>query len=360
MTNSICELTLRDTELRTGPFCRTCRYHKEQDRSFHPGDLFPRGFCPHAYRAAYPYALALLYNARFPAEDGGGRAGSVRIRCPGSDGYIEMNLSTEHLYPKLLRTLKDAAIWLLQKLNIPAEYPDKNVFLEVCRVEGNCRYDLKPGNKFKFNLFDRKELCPASFYGLYPILVSRTGNAGGGSSTLAHCPDPLGVFYEIANRSFSCADFLKEIKIPVGGCPDDCPRGLKRGGELLYAEKTCPLAFYAAFPYYWTYIHAGRFDWVRKNERVRVQCPKRDGVVMEIGLSRYDGPGDGAIEAKIIQTGAGCPYGCKKGDVFVLDSRNRRTCYELLVNMISVAGSDIRNGPLSCPGRRSSCGKGDK
>ena len=344
---SICEIKIQDTGLATGPFCRTCRYHKKKGQFFKSDQLSPRGFCPHAYRAIYPYALALLYNAEYPANNGE-HVRNLKVRCPGSGNYVEINLYIEYLYPAILRNLKDAAVLFLHKLNISAEYPDRDVIFEVCDVQGNCSFNIEKGNRFKFNLFNRDELCPASLYALYPILVS--GRETNNSPASAHCPDPAGVFYDIENRNFSCTDFLKEFKIPLGEGHCDFHNSANKEKELRYDEKICPLAFYAVFPYYWTYIHSGKFDWVRKNELVQVQCPKTNGIVMEIELSRYGGLGDGAVKAEIIKASNDCAYCYKNGDSFLLDSRSQNICYELLINMIAVAAVGERIEYLSCPG----------
>lgn len=341
-------MNIHDTALKTGPFCRTCRYHRKQGQSFMSDQLFPRGFCPHAYRAIYPYALALLYNAQYPANGKGVR--KVRVRCPGGGRYIEMDISIEYLYPGVLRMLKNAAILFLHKVNIAAEYPDKNVIIEVCDVKGNCRFDVAKGLRFKFNLFNRAELCPASFYALYPVLVSSCGRETGHPQASAHCPDPSGVFYNIENRSFSCEDFLKKIKNAVEEEPVECRDKENTEKKYRYDEQICPLAFYAAFPYYWTYVHAGKFDWVKKNERVSVQCVHPGGIIMEIELIRFDGLGDGAIKAEIIKTGNDCAYGYRKGDSFVLDSSKQRTRYELLINGIAVSAVFEKTNDLPRPG----------
>jgi uncharacterized repeat protein (TIGR04076 family) len=344
--NSICELNIKDTALKTGRFCRTCRYHKKQGQSFKLDQLFPLGFCPHAYRMIYPYALALLYNAKYPTDDGMPFA-FIQVKCPNLGSYIEIKLTVEYLYPALLRKFKDVAIRLLHWLNVPAEYPDKNVIIEVCATDGDCRFNLKKGDKFKFNLFNRSEICPASLYALYPLLISPPN--GKAKSCFAHCPDPSGVFYEIENRSFSCANFLKEIKINARIEQSECCNGSDREKEYNYNEEMCPLAFYTIFPYYWTYIHSGKFDWVRKNEHVHVQCPRPSGIVMEIKLSRYGGLGDGAVKTEIIKTSNECAYGYKKDDSFVLDSRKQIICYELLINMIALSAAGKKIEYLSCP-----------
>ena len=345
-TASICEITIRKTNLITGPFCRTCRYHKKQRQCFNPDQLFPRGFCPHAYQAVYPYALALLYNAKYPDVDGGASR-AIQVRCPGDSSYLEMKLSVEYLYPELLRKLKDSAIAFFHRLNVPAEYPDKNVIIEIGDVHDECPLHIKKGDRFKFNLFNRKELCPASFYTLYPVLIASSSGDVGSRCTAIHCPDPAGIFYDIENRSFSCNDFISEIKKHAGDQQSDCPHPINK--EKGYGENICPLAFYAAFPYYWTYVHDGQFDWVRDNEPVQVQCPQANGIVMEIELKRYGRLSHGAVEASIIKAGKDCAYGYKRRDKFILDSASQDICYELLVKMISVAGSNAKNSGLHCP-----------
>ena len=316
---SVCEISIEDTALETANLCRTCRYHKKERQIFQSGQCFPRGFCPHAYQKIYPYALALLYNGQYP--DGDGSKRHVTVPCAGGDDHIDIKLSVQYLYPKILRALKDSAVTFLHALDVPAEYPDKDVIIEVVDVCGRCAHNLKKGDRFKFNLFNRQELCPASFYALYPVLVSPSEKTSPGHEVLAHCPDPLGASYRVQNRSFSCDLFLKQMN----KTRDD--------------EKICPLALYSVFPYYWTYIHGGKFDWVRKNEKVRVRCPQTDGPVMEIELIRQGASGDGAIRAEIIHSPSHCAFGYIRGNTFVLDSGSQRVSFEDLVDSIVLSGA---------------------
>lgn len=331
--NTICEASVEGTVLKTEPFCRSCRYHKKKEQLFHSDQLFPRGFCPHAYRAIYPYALALQYNAQYPGEDGR-LTNDLHIRCPGPDSYIDVKISVEYLYPRVIRKIKEAAVFFLHELNISAEYPDKNVIIEVCDVKGHCRYNVAKGSRFKFNLFNREELCPASFYALYPILVSSRSSQSFNSKAFGHCPDPSGIFYSIENRHFTCADFLKTNEVARGRRKKGPPGNLGKG-DPGYDDTICPLAFYAVFPYYWTYIHAGKFEWVKRKERVSVQCVHLNGIVMEIELIRFEKPGSGAVKVEIIRADRDCAYDYQKGDVFVLDSNKQNIRHEHLINWIA-------------------------
>jgi uncharacterized repeat protein (TIGR04076 family) len=226
--------------------------------------------------------------------------------------------------------MKELAVQFFHVIGIPAEYPDKNILLEVTGQKGFCPYKHKDGQVFLFNLKNRRELCPASFYATYPFLIKKALDYSSknmdAEDNKFHCPDPYGVHYTCPDIDVNCEDFFP-FDFPMNGF--------------------CPLAFYSVFPYYLTLVHGGRFEWVRSGENVKVQCPKVNGVIMEVELTRFHSPGDGAIKVKIDDTLGHCPKQHKKGDMFVFDSRKQPMNFEEMNTKIALKYFKDKDGSLT-------------
>jgi uncharacterized repeat protein (TIGR04076 family) len=121
-----------------------------------------------------------------------------------------------------------------------------------------------------------------------------------------------------------------------------------------YVQGMCPLAFYAVFPYYLTLIHNGNFEWVRKGDSVKVQCPKPGGVAMAVEPVEIDSLGIGVVRARIIKLERSCPAGHALGDSFLLDSRNQTLCFHAAATVIPVSVSSISDVPQLCVGSNNS------
>ena len=340
--DSLCNITFSKFLIKTGHYKRTCRYHKKQDQQFTGNDLFPKGFCPHLFRISYPYCLSLLYDGKYPQENKSDTKRTVQVKCPASDNSVELTIRVKFTFPYLIRKLKNLAIRVLQSLGISGEYPDRDIILEVSRVSNICPIGLTVGQSFRFNIWNRKELCPASFYALYPLLMRQipvSQKSTQGENYLVHCPDPFGVYYECTTdcKTWDCKDFFT-IKAEVVEARGQCPHGHREGDffrlEDILPKGFCPLAFYSLFPYYQTLIHSGRFEWVKKGEQVKVQCPKVDGVVMEIELIRQSSPGEGVVRVTVVQNRGICPKGLNQGDTFEFDSQNQPFCFHAMVALI--------------------------
>jgi uncharacterized repeat protein (TIGR04076 family) len=318
--------------------------------------------CPHAYMVAYPYALALLYDAKFPGAEytvTGKNAltpeSSVIISCPCTDNRITLRIRIQYTFPLLLRLLKKAAIRTLQTLGIDAEYPDKNVILDVVSVNGQCPQGMQKGKSYLFNIKDRKELCPASFYGAYPLFLRAAARGGECGEISVHCPDPFGVQYGDEGK-YSYCDSISTKDARVDSVTGVCPRQHEKDStfELKGPQGMCPLAFYAVFPYYLTLIHNGNFEWVRKGDSVKVQCPKPGGVAMEVEPVEIDSHGIGIVRARIFKLERSCPLGHALGDSFLLDSRNQTLCFHAAATVIPVSFSPISDVPQLCVGSNNS------
>jgi uncharacterized repeat protein (TIGR04076 family) len=310
-------------------------------------------------RVAYPYCLSLLYDAASPTPCGSHSPLSLTVTCPSFHNNVEITITVQYTLPSVVRKLKRAAIRTFQFVGIDGEFPDKRITLEVSRVADRCPQGLKEGQTFQFNIWNRKELCPASFYALYPLLMKEMGMppecAHSGKSTV-HCPDPFGVSYryEAPGRSWDCRDYFSRKAEVIDGT-GKCPLGHKRGDsfriEDMLPGEFCPLAFYSIFPYYLTLIHSGRFEWVRIGEHVKVQCPKADGVEMEIALVRQMGLGQGVVHVRVINNLGACPKGYTHGDMFEFDSQNQPFCLHAIAGLIPFTTNETsqRTYTCSCP-----------
>lgn len=302
--DTICSIDFGSPALTTRPFTRTCRYHKKQGQIFSGSDLLPHGLCPHAYNAAYAHCLALLYGGSYEADENH-PVYETMIACPSSHNTVLMKISMSFTLPYLLRKLKNILVRLFLLLGIPAEYPDKKVIIETADVQGSCPRGQTPGKRFLFNIWNRNELCPASFYAAHPLLMAKilTARTDAPSKTaLFHCPDPRGVSYAGTAFDMRCELFFD----PADTNP----------------STMCPLARYAVFPYYHTLMHGGRFEWLKKNEPVSVQCPHPEGVIMHASISGNKKPGAGTVRVSIKNIIKNCPKGHTPGMFFEFNTEN--------------------------------------
>jgi len=353
-----CAVDFDAFKLKTGPFSRSCRYHRSQGACFDGCSLCPKKMCPHLYRVAYPYSLSLLYDGIYPAGNGSPSMRSVICKCPSCDTSVEINIHVAYTLPFLVRKLKKAAIQTLQFVGIDGEFPDRNIILKVNRVAGHCPRGLVKGQSFRFNLWDKKELCPASFFNIYPILmasaekIAETNNTNRG---VVNCPDPFGVFYEYGPEStpWNCEDFFS-CKVRVAGESGMCTLGHKQGDCFTLEEHLpdglCPLAFYSAYPYYLTLIHEGIFEWVRKGDNVKVECPRADGIMMEIKLVKKRRLGNGEVHVSIIKNKGSCPKRYHEGDTFVFDTDRQTFCYNAMAVLIPFKVRAVNNASYACSG----------
>ncbi len=145
---------------------RACRYYKKIGTTVAPKNYIPDGFCQPAYFKAYPDSLSLLYDGcNFKKE---GRENYTEIVCPNAGKNVKIKIRTKrHIFAPLM----NLADKILRLINMPREALDKNIEYDLVEVNGNCKINLKPGQKFKFNLYRRAELCPAVFYTLFPFRI---------------------------------------------------------------------------------------------------------------------------------------------------------------------------------------------
>jgi uncharacterized repeat protein (TIGR04076 family) len=243
--NFNCGEKLNAINLATIPFKRGCRYHRKQGTCYNADNLIPNGFCPYAYAKIYPLALSLLYN---------GKERKEKIFCPNKSNQVEFLLSSTFILPPFLLKAKQFILFLFNKIGVATEFPDKKISIKVIGSEEKCRKKLVKGKDYSFNLWSQKELCPASFYAMYPLYRA-------GSIFSFHCPDPEGIGYQTGNEHFNCKQVTSSYKMK---------------------HYLCPLLLYSLYPYYLTLKDGGNFEWLLPGENVKVQCPHCQGITSEV------------------------------------------------------------------------------
>lgn len=164
---------------------KICKYHKRRGQEFYPNDLV-RGFCSQAFFTAYPYCLALLYNAIFKKD-------IIVLSCPNPEGIIfQVKRIPSRNLP--LKMIKKAFTHIGAKLFYPIDWEDWNIKISVIQESSHCSAKLKNGYTYWFNINRLTELCPASFYTLYPFLVQGFYKH---KSLSIHCPDHEGITYNL-------------------------------------------------------------------------------------------------------------------------------------------------------------------
>jgi len=196
---------------------QTCRYHpiKDQNYEYDLNSIVPSGLCLDAFHTAYPFCLALLYNAEFNKKNKSickhlNRTlkridkDRVFIQCPKSGILMEI-----HRYctlPKIIKHFKTLIEKAFKKI-YPLDIVDYKIRIKIVEVKKNCPKKYKVGEEFWFNIRDPSKLCPASFDAIYPSLHLIRNNikvpwSNKKSSCYVHCPDRNGMVYEISKDRY--------------------------------------------------------------------------------------------------------------------------------------------------------------
>lgn len=172
--------------IKTKKLGKLCKYHKRAAQIYDSENII-KNFCPHAFYTAYPHCLALLYNGRFAKN-------KIYLHCPCNDGivfearhYPAWNIALSLIY-KFLK-------WLTEKISFPLDIEDWHIKLTVVKNKGGCPQNYQVGQIYEFNIRRLEELCPASFYQLYPFFIS------GDNKKVLHCPDHQGMSYLIKKEN---------------------------------------------------------------------------------------------------------------------------------------------------------------
>lgn len=185
--SEFCSFNNPQVSLITKKFGKICKYHKRAGQKYSANDII-KDFCFDAFYTAYPYCLAFLYNAKFPHKN------NITLSCPQQKGVVftlERLRRWNPLVVLLLKLLKKAS----KQFSYPLDIEDHQVKLTVIENNGSCPKAYQPGKSYEFNIRQLDQLCPASFYQLYPFIVSGLKNIK------LHCPDHEGMVYLINHQN---------------------------------------------------------------------------------------------------------------------------------------------------------------
>lgn len=179
---------------------RKCKYHKKKGVIYPALDIAPKKLCWELFYAVYPDCLAVLYNGS-PLRNSSRKKGMQEIigSCPMPDG-IKVKVKSVEILPAPLRVLKELMEEFTKKIYRAFDAPFRKVLIEVIETNPKCPKDYKIGDTFMFNINKKDELCPAGFAAIYPyfrLLKYNTKVNGLSHSICVHCPDYIGVTYEI-------------------------------------------------------------------------------------------------------------------------------------------------------------------
>lgn len=340
-------------------FKKKCGFHKTGREAYTETQLGPHDFCIDAYYTIYPYLLALLYDANFKDE--------LILKCPNLLEPIYMKLKVRY---KKIKPVLNVLEKTLRVLGSPKDAIDKIIQVEIIKPSKSCKYKFTNKTLFSFIIPNIHEICPASFYSIYPsiYLYCKNNNLLWGNTDECNilCPDPKSSI----NYSIRCNEFLVgknnqtylpdlskyKLKILNNGCE------LKkwRDGEVylnsIIPDKLCPFVFNIAVPYILTFQNKGYFKWMKDINTVFAQCPNPMGrVEFEIRRESIKLP---KISLTIKKVGRDCINNHIAGETFNFDF-SKLVCihlfprifpYLLLLNSESEKYKKYKAGiHISCP-----------
>ena len=133
----------------------TCTWHKKHSKEGHvytPDEVFPKNVCPILYHTLYPYFLGAMYGAKYSYND----KGDCQVCCPAvkSVDLIVKTRPNDGSYGDMATSDRK-----------------KVFFAEVVKVNGDCPYSHKVGEKIIFPLTNREEyVCSAGVNNIFPFL----------------------------------------------------------------------------------------------------------------------------------------------------------------------------------------------
>lgn len=196
--------------IKTEIMKKICKYHKKPGQEFHMSDIAPKGMCFEAFYAAYPSALALLYNAKMTTSScifsKNISRREVVFQCPSEKNKIVFHMQKKEKLPLIIKQFKHFAEKCFAYFFPPIDKVqwEYDISIEVINVCGQCPQGHKRGDTYYFNTSNPAILCPASFYTIYPFLrlfykdekIPWCNN----NDILIHCPDHEGIIYKLVKR----------------------------------------------------------------------------------------------------------------------------------------------------------------
>jgi uncharacterized repeat protein (TIGR04076 family) len=148
-------------------YVHRCIYHgKLRKNKYCFRNVAPKNLCPDLFYIAYPYCLALLYDAKMDKKR------SIILSCPNPQANVKIKIKVK---PIISKYLYNKIRSLAKKHWRPINFPNKRIMMKIISVDGNCPRNHKPNQCSEFNIGFFSELCPAGFHSIYPFvsLISR-------------------------------------------------------------------------------------------------------------------------------------------------------------------------------------------
>lgn len=196
-----CKYSIEDTnfKIKIVKIKTKCKYHKKIGAIYLPDAIAPKGMCLELFHTAYSGCLSVLYNG-LPVPGRPRKKGIQQLTacCPAPDG-IGIQIRAEEILPPPIRIVKDLCAEILKKFHRGYDSPFRRVFIEVTHSSSYCPKNYTVGDRFEFNINKKDELCPAGFSAIYPYfrILKNNKDQGLPDSICVHCPDYVGVIYEI-------------------------------------------------------------------------------------------------------------------------------------------------------------------
>lgn len=174
---------MKHIEIKQLPGKTECPWHKvnqESGKTYRAEEIFTSKVCPIMYHTLYPYFLGALFGAKFPYND----QGDCHVCCPAEKGV-----------DVLVRVRRNDGLF---EAGVPQDWRDV-IHAEVIRVNGNCDYNHKTGDRFVFpTCMKTSYACPGGVNNLFPFLNIDTPKCI--NLERLRCPDWM------ENMYFSIAD----------------------------------------------------------------------------------------------------------------------------------------------------------
>lgn len=331
MKNCTLYYSLGEKELGVAELTGKCRYHKCKE-NFPSTAISPDGLCPAAFNVLYPHCLSMLSRGKYPKE---GNKDVCKIKCPGKPGRVQFNIFRKSFKRRGIEKLK-LYFKKFVDLFIPVGLLERRVFIEVVKVD-SCPFNYEQGREFEVNIGDKKEICPAAFYSLYPFYLSFIDKAKN-SNCLVPCPDyNANIVFQLdcgnkggenLNKFYSTdCDSYNDIYVRTG-------KGEEYSiNELLgYMGIPCYSLFYNSFPYIETLEKDGSLGFLTfDRDAAGIQCPNLD--VQTKAFIKRDKKKN-AYLINVFGSKGKCPKGIRKGQSYELpDFSNSKFDITVLANI---------------------------
>lgn len=153
-----------NTRIKVIGFKKGCKYQNKMGEEFTTEQLTPPGLCLHAYHISYPYCLGLFYGIKNENRN------FTMIKCPNPKNPTTFKIYRIPIKNKIIKVVNISKRIISKITGLPIDPIDKKIYIKVIKRGSKCLMNYNIGKEFEFNTKDG--LCPASFYSIYPMILS--------------------------------------------------------------------------------------------------------------------------------------------------------------------------------------------